>query len=33
MNIAFGSLYVTSDEARYVTGAELWIDGFWYAGN
>lgn len=33
MDIAQGSLYLASDEARYVTGAELWIDGGWYAGN
>ena len=33
MDIANGSLYLVSDEARYVTGAELWIDGGWYAGN
>jgi 2,5-dichloro-2,5-cyclohexadiene-1,4-diol dehydrogenase 2 len=31
MDIAFGSLYLASDEARYVSGAELWIDGAWYA--
>lgn len=31
-DIAYGSLYLASDEARYVTGAELWIDGGWYAG-
>lgn len=32
MDIAQGSLYLASDDARYVTGAELWIDGGWYAG-
>lgn len=32
MDIAHGSLYLASDEARYVSGAELWIDGGWYAG-
>lgn len=31
MDIAHGSLYLASDEARYVSGAELWIDGGWYA--
>lgn len=31
MDIAFGSLFLASDEARYVSGAELWIDGGWYA--
>lgn len=32
-DIAYGSLYLASDEAKYVSGAELWIDGGWYAGN
>ncbi len=32
MDVANGSLYLASDDARYVTGAELWIDGGWYAG-
>lgn len=31
-DIAYGSLYLASDEAKYVSGAELWIDGAWYAG-
>ncbi|MCB2075530.1 MAG: glucose 1-dehydrogenase [Novosphingobium sp.] len=31
MDIAHGSLYLASDEAKYVSGAELWIDGGWYA--
>ncbi len=31
-DIAYGSLYLASDEAKYVTGAELWIDGGWYSG-
>lgn len=32
IDIAFGAVYLASDEARYVTGAELIIDGGWYAG-
>ena len=32
-DIAHGSLYLASDDAKYVTGAELWIDGGWYAGS
>lgn len=32
MDVAYGSLYFASDEAKYVSGAELWIDGAWYAG-
>lgn len=31
IDIAYGALYLASDEARYVSGAELWIDGAWYA--
>lgn len=31
MDIAHGALYLASDDARYVTGAELIIDGGWYA--
>jgi 2,5-dichloro-2,5-cyclohexadiene-1,4-diol dehydrogenase 2 len=30
-DIAFGSLYLCSDEAKYVTGTELRIDGGWGA--
>lgn len=30
--IAYASLYLASDEAKYVSGAELWVDGAWYAG-
>jgi NAD(P)-dependent dehydrogenase (short-subunit alcohol dehydrogenase family) len=29
IDIAFGSLYLASDEARYLTGAEIVIDGGW----
>ncbi len=32
IDVAYGSLYFASDEAKYVSGAELWIDGAWYAG-
>lgn len=32
MDIAYASLYLVSDEAKYVSGAELWVDGAWYAG-
>jgi len=31
-DIAYGSLYLCSDEAAFVTGAELVIDGGWGAG-
>lgn len=31
IDIAYGSLFLASDEAKYVSGAELWIDGAWYA--
>ncbi len=31
-DIAYASLYLASDEAKYVSGAELWVDGAWYAG-
>ena len=31
MDVAYGSLYFASDEAKYVSGAELVIDGGWYA--
>lgn len=31
MDIAHGSLFLASDDAKYVSGAELWIDGGWYA--
>lgn len=33
MDIAYASLYLASDEAKYVTGAEIWVDGGWYAGS
>lgn len=29
LDMAFGSLYLASDEARYLTGSELVIDGGW----
>src|SRR3546814_19428167 len=28
-DIAYGALYLLSDEAKYVTGTELFIDGGW----
>ena len=30
-DIAMGAVYLASDEARFVTGAELVIDGGWVA--
>ncbi|RVQ65263.1 glucose 1-dehydrogenase [Croceicoccus ponticola] len=32
IDIAYASLYLASDEAKYVSGAEIWVDGGWYAG-
>jgi 2,5-dichloro-2,5-cyclohexadiene-1,4-diol dehydrogenase 2 len=32
MDIAYATLYFCSDEARFVTGAELWVDGGEMAG-
>jgi len=32
-DIAHGSLFLASDEARYISGAELCIDGAWSAGS
>jgi hypothetical protein len=33
MDIAFGSLFIASNEVGHLTGVELWIDGGWHAGN
>jgi 2,5-dichloro-2,5-cyclohexadiene-1,4-diol dehydrogenase 2 len=33
MDTAFDSLFIASNEVGYLTGAELWIDGGWNAGN
>lgn len=33
IDIAHGSLFLASDEAKYVSGAELCIDGAWSAGS
>ena len=32
LDIAYGSLYLASDEAKYVSGTELVIDGAWATG-
>jgi 2,5-dichloro-2,5-cyclohexadiene-1,4-diol dehydrogenase 2 len=32
INVAHGSLFLASDEANYISGAELCIDGAWSAG-
>jgi 2,5-dichloro-2,5-cyclohexadiene-1,4-diol dehydrogenase 2 len=32
-DIAWGAVYLASDEAKYVSGAELIVDGAWLAGN
>lgn len=32
IDVAQGSLFLASDEARYISGAELCIDGAWHAG-
>lgn len=32
IDVAHGSLFLASDEARYISGAELCIDGAWHAG-
>jgi NAD(P)-dependent dehydrogenase (short-subunit alcohol dehydrogenase family) len=33
IDVAYASLYLCSDEAKYVTGAELIVDGGWSAGS
>ena len=33
MDVAYGALFLASGEARHVTGAEVWIDGGWYASH
>lgn len=33
IDIAHGSLFLASDEAKYISGAELCIDGAWSAGS
>ncbi len=32
MDAAYATLYLASDEAKHVSGSELWVDGAWYAG-
>jgi NAD(P)-dependent dehydrogenase (short-subunit alcohol dehydrogenase family) len=32
IDVAHGSLFLASDEARYISGAELCIDGAWHSG-
>ena len=32
MDVAYASLYLASDEAKYVSGAEICVDGAWSAG-
>jgi 2,5-dichloro-2,5-cyclohexadiene-1,4-diol dehydrogenase 2 len=32
IDVAYGSLFLASDEAKYISGAELCIDGSWSAG-
>ena len=33
MDIAYASLFLASDEAKYISGAELCVDGAWSAGS